>query len=155
MSGRQASERGSATPFAVAVMGLLVLVGAALGVAGAMVHAHRVAQSAADLAALAGAHSLAEGGDGCAAATTIAEANGARVDSCEVAGFDLRVQVTVTGPRWLGQRHDLSAEARAGPGGPSDGLTPSAGGLRAEGARSEPVHLHGAGVGESPGVAPR
>jgi secretion/DNA translocation related TadE-like protein len=110
------AERGSATLFAVAVVGVLVLVGAALGVAGAMVHAHRVAQSAADLAALAGARSRARGGDGCAAAATIAAANGARVDSCVTDGFDVRVQVTVPGPRWLGQRHDLSAQARAGPG---------------------------------------
>lgn len=109
------SERGSATLFAVAVVGLLVLVGAALGVVGAMVHAHRVAQSAADLAALAGAQSRARGGDACSAAATVAEANGATVDSCVVDGLDVRLQVTVAGPHWLGQRHDLSAQARAGP----------------------------------------
>jgi secretion/DNA translocation related TadE-like protein len=109
-------ERGSATLFAVAVVGVLVLVGAALGVAGAMVHTHRVAQSAADLAALAGAQSRAGGGDACGAAVAIAGANGARVDSCVVDGFDVRVQVTVVGPHWLGQHHDLSAQARAGPG---------------------------------------
>jgi len=111
----QRGERGSATLFAVAVVGVLVLVGAALGVAGAMVHAHRVAQSAADLAALAGARSRARGGDACAAASTIAGANGAVVDSCTVEGFDVRLQVTVAGPHWLGQHHDLSAQARAGP----------------------------------------
>jgi secretion/DNA translocation related TadE-like protein len=111
----QRSERGSATLFAVAVIGVLVLVGAALGVAGAMVHAHRVAQSAADLAALAGAQSGARGGDACSAASTIAEANGATIDSCVVDGFDVRLQVTVAGPHWLGQHHDLSAQARAGP----------------------------------------
>ncbi|HET6937490.1 MAG TPA: Rv3654c family TadE-like protein [Nocardioides sp.] len=112
------AERGSATLFAVAVVGVLVLVGAALGVAGAMVHAHRVAQSAADLAALAGARSRAEGGDACAAASTIAGANDATLDSCAVDGFDVRVQVTVAGPHWLGQHHDLSAQARAGPDPP-------------------------------------
>jgi secretion/DNA translocation related TadE-like protein len=108
-------ERGSATLFAVAVIGVLVLVGAALGVVAAMVHAHRAAQSAADLAALAGAHALATGEDGCAAATTVAVANGAVLELCAVGALDLRVMVTVTGPRWLGQTHDLSAEARAGP----------------------------------------
>jgi secretion/DNA translocation related TadE-like protein len=108
-------ERGSATLFAVGVIAMLVLVGAALGVVAAMVHAHRVAQSAADLAALAGATSAARGEDACAAATTIAEANGATVDQCAVDGFDVRLQVTVAGPHWLGQRHDLSAQARAGP----------------------------------------
>lgn len=116
MRQRPRTERASATLFAVAVVGVLVLVGAALGVVGAMVHAHRVAQSAADLAALAGARSQARGADGCSAAATIAGANGARVDNCEVDGFDVRLQVTVDGPHWLGEHHDLSAQARAGPG---------------------------------------
>ena len=108
-------ERGSATLFAIAVIGVLVFVGAALGVVGAMVHAHRVAQSAADLAALAGAEAQARGRDPCAAATTVATANGATVDSCVVDGRDVLVRVTVAGPRWLAQHHDLSAQARAGP----------------------------------------
>ena len=108
-------ERGSATLFALALIGVLVLVGAALGVVGAMVHAHRAAQSAADLAALAGAEARTRGGDPCLAAATVAAANGATVDSCAVEGADVRLQVTVAGPRWLGQRHDLSAQARAGP----------------------------------------
>jgi secretion/DNA translocation related TadE-like protein len=98
---------------AVAVIGVLLLVGAALGVVAAMVHGHRMAQSAADLAALAGAQ--ARGRDPCSAAVRVAAANGATVDSCTVAGRDVRVQVTVVGPHWLGQRHDLSAQARAGP----------------------------------------
>jgi secretion/DNA translocation related TadE-like protein len=80
-----------------------------------MVHAHRVAQSAADLAALAGAEARGRGRDPCTAAASIALANGASLDSCAVEGFDVRLQVTVTGPHWLGQRDDLSAQARAGP----------------------------------------
>ena len=112
----RSEQRGSATLFAVALIGVLVLLGAALGVAGAMVHAHRVAQSAADLAALAGAQAQGRGADGCAAAAAVAAANGATVDGCLVDGLDVRLQVTVTGPRWLGQHHDLSAQARAGPG---------------------------------------
>ena len=115
MSRAPHAERGSATLFAVAVIGLLVLVGAALGVVAAMVHAHRVAQSAADLAALAGADAAGRGGDACAAAAQVAGANDASLDRCEVDGFDVRLQVTVDGPHWLGQRHDLSAQARAGP----------------------------------------
>jgi secretion/DNA translocation related TadE-like protein len=111
-------ERGSATLFAVAVVGLVALVAAALGVAGAMVHAHRVAQSAADLAALAAARSLADGRDPCASAEAIASANGAEVETCSVAGPDVRLRVTVPGPRWLAQPHDLEAEARAGPASP-------------------------------------
>jgi secretion/DNA translocation related TadE-like protein len=108
-------ERGSATPFAIACLGLLVLLAAALGVVTAMVHAQRRAQSAADLAALAAAHALGEGADGCAAADRIAGANGAEVTSCAVSGREARLRVEVAGPHWLGQSADLAAEARAGP----------------------------------------
>jgi secretion/DNA translocation related TadE-like protein len=96
-------------------MGVLLLVGAALAVVGAMVVAHRSAQSAADLAALAGAEAIAEGAEPCGPAATVAAANGAALDGCAVSGRELLVEVTVPGPRWLGQPHDLSARARAGP----------------------------------------
>lgn len=110
-------ERGSAMPFAVACLGLILLVAAALGVVAAMVVAHRTAQAAADLAALAGAAAVQHGADGCAAAGMIASANGGILDDCAVAGQDVAVTVRVAGPRWLGQRADLSAQARAGPVG--------------------------------------
>ncbi len=108
-------ERGAATVVVVAFLGLLLLVGAALGVVGAMVHAHRSAQSAADLAALAGASALARAQDPCAAAQRIAAANQATVVACAPKGSEVRVTVEVDGPRWLGQAADLVAEARAGP----------------------------------------
>lgn len=108
-------ERGAATLLAVACLGVLVLVGAALGVVAAMVHAHREAQSAADLAALAAASALAQGRDGCSAARHIAAANRARLDGCQIEGREVIVEVTVTGPRWLRQTEDLRARARAGP----------------------------------------
>jgi secretion/DNA translocation related TadE-like protein len=109
------SERGAATVLAVAFISVLVLVGAALAVVGAMVHAHRVAQSAADLGALAGADAIGDGRDPCTTAERITSANGAHLTVCRVDGWDVRVEVTVAGPRWLGQTHDLVAEARAGP----------------------------------------
>jgi secretion/DNA translocation related TadE-like protein len=108
-------QRGSATPFAVACLGLLVLLAAALGVVSAMIHAQRRAQSAADLGALAAAHALADGADGCAVGGRIAQANGAVLSSCQVSGPEVRLRVEVAGPRWLGQTGDLAAEARAGP----------------------------------------
>ena len=107
-------EQGSATLFAVAV-GVLCLVGAGPGVVASMVYAHRVAQSAADLSAIAGAQARARGRDPCGAAAALAKANGAVLDSCVVEGLDVRVSPTVTGPHWLGQHHDLSAQALAGP----------------------------------------
>ena len=96
------------------MIGVLVLVGAALGVVGAIIHAHRVA-SPRPTSRRSPVPARGRGRDPCAAAALIALANGASLDNCAVEGFDVRLQVTVTGPRWLGQRHDLSAQARAGP----------------------------------------
>jgi secretion/DNA translocation related TadE-like protein len=108
-------DRGAATLLILAMAGVLLLVGAALGVVQAMVVAHRRAQAAADLAALAGAAALARGADACASATAMAAANGADLASCLPSGSEVRVVVTVGGPHWLGQSADLSATARAGP----------------------------------------
>jgi len=113
---RHGRERGSAVPFAVACLGLLVLLGGALAVTGAMVVDHRTAQAAADLAALAGAAAAARGEDGCGAASHVAAGNGASLSSCRLEGADVLVRVVVDGPRWLGASGDLEAEARAGPG---------------------------------------
>ncbi|MFB9765365.1 Rv3654c family TadE-like protein [Nocardioides kongjuensis] len=119
------SQRGAATVLAVAAAVVLLLVGAATGVVGAIVVAHRRAQAAADLAALAGATSLAGAGAGhpgrdpCAAAAEVATANGASLVTCVVEGSDVVVEVRVSGPRWLGQDRDLAAAARAGPEGRS------------------------------------
>lgn len=109
-------EQGSATLLAVALLGVLVLVGVALGVVAAILHAHRQAQAAADLAALAGAAAVADGADACAAAGRIALANHAVLGACRVSGREVLVEVTVAGPRWLGHDGDLRGQARAGPG---------------------------------------
>jgi secretion/DNA translocation related TadE-like protein len=111
----RSDERGAATVLVVAILGLLLFVGAALGAVGALVRAHRSAQSAADLAALAGAAALARGEDPCPAAAAVAAANGATTTSCAPDGREVRVAVEVSGPRWLGQGADPTAEARAGP----------------------------------------
>ncbi|MCR6029837.1 hypothetical protein GGQ22_00080 [Nocardioides sp. zg-579] len=115
--GPAVDERGSVTLFAVGCLALLLLVGSALGVVAAMVGAHRTAQSAADLAALAGAATVAAPGRGdpCAAAAAIAGRNGAVLLTCTVEGREVRVRAEAPGPRWLGQVADLAADARAGP----------------------------------------
>jgi secretion/DNA translocation related TadE-like protein len=110
------SERGSGTVLVLTFAAILLLVGCALGVVAAMVHAHRVAESGADLAALAGARALSLGGDACTEAARIAAADGVRVTDCRVDGFTVTVIVLARGPHWLGQVADLSARARAGPG---------------------------------------
>ncbi len=112
---RHPDERGAVTVFAVACLAVLLLVGSALGVVAAMVRAHRAAQSAADLGALAAASSIARGRDPCGPAAAVAEANGAELLSCEIQGHEALVTVEVAGPRWLGQIGDLTAQARAGP----------------------------------------
>jgi secretion/DNA translocation related TadE-like protein len=108
-------QRGSATVLVVAMSGVLLLVGAALGVVVAMVLAHRAAQSGADLAALAGAQASVRGSDGCSAAGEVAAANDVRLTGCDVQGRVVVVTVSARGPHWLGQGADLSARARAGP----------------------------------------
>ncbi|GAW50271.1 uncharacterized protein (Precursor) [Nocardioides sp. PD653] len=102
--------------FAISCLAVLLLLGAALGVVAALVRAHRVAQSAADLAALSAASAVGRGQDPCTAGRSTASANGAQLTSCAVAGREVTVRVLVDGPHWLGQAADLEAEARAGPG---------------------------------------
>lgn len=113
---RPRGDRGAASLLAVSCLGLLLLLGAALSVVGAMVAAHRQAQAAADLAALAGATAVV-GGDPCGEAAAVAEGNGGSVTSCVVDGYDVVVEVVVPGPRWLGAPGDLTGRARAGPAG--------------------------------------
>ena len=107
-------ERGAATVFLLAVIGLLMFLGLALGGVGALVVAQRSAQSAADLAALAGAHALVAGRDACGAAAAVAEANDAELTACTPTGRELVVEATVTGPELAGQQYDVPAQARAG-----------------------------------------
>ena len=109
-------ERGAASLLVATCVALLLTIGAALGVVAALVRSHRSAQSAADLAVLAAASAWQRGEDACGAAARLARANAAELVGCSVHGDDVLVEVEVTGPRWLGQTADLSAQARAGPG---------------------------------------
>lgn len=117
MSGRcpGRGERGAVTVLALALLGFLLMVTGALAVVGAIIVAHRRAQSAADLAALAGAAALQHAADACGEAGAVAAANQARLSTCRITGRDVVVMVHVDGPHWLGQRGSLSAMARAGP----------------------------------------
>ena len=108
-------QAGAATLLAVAMAGVLMMLGTALAVVGAMVVAHRQAQASADLAALAGATAAAQGGDACQAALDVARLNDGTVVACEVDGGTVTVEVRVPGPHWLGQQSDLDARSRAGP----------------------------------------
>lgn len=108
-------QRGAATVLGVALLGVLLLVAAALGTVGAVFAAHRSAQAAADLAALAGAGALQQGADACFAAARVAGDNGAQAVRCTVTGAEVEVEALVRGPRWLGRSADPVGVARAGP----------------------------------------
>ncbi|MEI2711806.1 MAG: Rv3654c family TadE-like protein [Nocardioides sp.] len=112
---RRRNARGSGTQLMVAFAGVLLLVGAAVTVVAAMLVEHRRAQSAADLAALAGAAALLDGRAGCEVARDVAARNGAAVVSCVVDRREVVVHTRIKGPRSLGQRGDLEGHARAGP----------------------------------------
>ncbi len=114
---RAADDRGAATVAVLAFVSVLLLLGGAFGVVAAMVHAHRTAQAAADLAALAGAGAQARGRDPCASSDAVATANGARLLTCEVSGDDVRVH---------GRGH---RPAVAGPGGRPGGGCPGRAGV--------------------------
>jgi secretion/DNA translocation related TadE-like protein len=99
------------------MIAVIVAVFGAAGVVGAAVIARHRAQSAADLAALAGAGRLAGGQDtACGWAVSVAEGMGASVTACTVAALD--VVVTVEVDVALGQwgMGSARAAARAGPG---------------------------------------
>jgi secretion/DNA translocation related TadE-like protein len=110
------ADRGSATIWvAIACLVTWSVAIVALSVGGVVAARHRAA-SAADLAALAGAQTLAAGGgDPCVAAQRVASAARARVVSCDVAiDGSLRVVVEAALP-WLLARwpHLPPARARA------------------------------------------
>ena len=108
-------EHGAGSVLAVAMLGLLVTVTiAAAGVVG-VIATHRVAQAAADLAALAGASALQGGGDPCRQAALVADRNRARLTRCEVVGWVVTVVVSADTARLPGGVLDLRARGRAGP----------------------------------------
>lgn len=106
------SERGSATVYAVPLLVALLAITAALAWAGGAVVAHRRAQSAADLSALAGA---SKPESACDAAVVNAVTNGARLVDCRVEGAHVWVTVEVIGPALVGREPRLQARAHAGP----------------------------------------
>lgn len=108
-------ERGSATVNATILVGLLTLAALVAASAAALYVGHRRAATAADLAALAGASALLNGGSGCDAAGGIARANHAELVRCETAGGVLTVRVSFEVPTMLPASLAVPAVARAGP----------------------------------------
>jgi secretion/DNA translocation related TadE-like protein len=108
-------ERGSGAVLGSAV--IVVIVTATVMVAvlcGVLVQQRRL-ESAADLAALAGAAAVQDGEDGCAAAHLAARRNGARLASCQAAGDTVAVTAAQTTTLLFGWPVQQRARARAGP----------------------------------------
>lgn len=110
----RSDEVGAGTVLGLAMAGLLLFVTVAVSGAVAIVGRHRVAQSAADLAALAGAGALQEGRDPCKSAAVLARRNQARLTGCRVSGWQVEVTIVSEARVW-GRRQQLAARGRAGP----------------------------------------
>lgn len=101
-----ADDRGSATIVNAGILVALVSLFAVIATAGALVVARHQAQTAADLAAVAGAYALFRGLEPCAAAAEVAALNGASLGACRAEGRDVVAAASVRG---------REAWARAGP----------------------------------------
>lgn len=111
------TERGASSLLVVSLVGVLVTVTVALLGVAVLFHSHRVAATAADLAALAAARSHVYGSDACGVAAGVAADNGADLTACSVEGDHVRVVVGVPAPGWVGDLTGavLVGEAVAGP----------------------------------------
>jgi secretion/DNA translocation related TadE-like protein len=108
-------ERGGVTPLAVSGIVLCAVVAVLLSILGGALVTVRQTQSAADLAALAGASALQHGRDGCAAAEHIAATNDTTLMDCTVDGQVVTVRVSRLAPRMFGRDLVVRALARSGP----------------------------------------
>ena len=114
-------EHGSGTINSVALILLALALAVVLGGVGTAHREQARLQAVADLAALAGAEQSATapwedvGERPCAAASSVAAANGVALQSCDVRGSDCLV-VTTQSVRIAGISTILRAKARAGPG---------------------------------------
>lgn len=117
---RRRDERGAAVVLVIGLTAVLAFVAAVSVGTVAIVLAHRRAQVAADLGALAAASAVQGGADPCAAAERIADRHAAALTHCEVDGSSVVVTTAVTLLPALGGM-DVPARARAGPSGSGAG----------------------------------
>lgn len=113
-------EHGAAVTIAIGLSSVLVFVAAVSVGTIAIVLAHRRAQVAADLGALAGASALRAGAAPCAAAARITERHDADVTECVIEGQSVVVATAVRLLPALGGV-EVRARARAGPSGDGAG----------------------------------
>jgi secretion/DNA translocation related TadE-like protein len=119
---RAAAEQGSGTVLVLVAVALLITTALVLSVLGGLLVRQRRLESAADLAALAGASAVQHGRDGCAWAHQVALRNEATLLRCRRSGDVVEVVAGASVSLPLGLRASLRAPARAGPAG--DGSPP-------------------------------
>jgi secretion/DNA translocation related TadE-like protein len=108
-------ERGSGAVLGSAVIVVVVAATIMGAVLGAVLVQQRRIESAADLAALAGAAAVQRGDDGCTAAHVAARRNGARLAACLTRGDTVTVTAAQTTTLLFGWPVHQQAHARAGP----------------------------------------
>jgi secretion/DNA translocation related TadE-like protein len=114
--GAVVGEEGMATVWVLAAGVVIVLVAVAFASAGAATVARHRAESAADLAALAGALRVVDGTDtACARSADVSAANGAHMVACTVDGLDVTIVVEVSAIAGIWFSGTARAAARAGP----------------------------------------
>ena len=113
-------ERGAATVWTLALLGVVLMVGAVSSAVAVQAIVRQQAATAADVAAIAGAQAI---DDACGAASTSADANGVALVACSMDGADIVVTVRRPAPEFVrrvlalvgGSATDVSASSRAGP----------------------------------------
>jgi len=109
-------DRGSGTVLALGLIAVALVLGLALAALSSAQGARGQAQTAADLAALAGATALQGGWDACPTARETVERNGAELVACVEQGDGVvRVDVVREATGWAGVLGTARAAARAGP----------------------------------------
>jgi secretion/DNA translocation related TadE-like protein len=126
--GRRGDEQGIATVWGAALVAVLSVVTFVAAGATGLVGARHRAESAADLAALAGAVAARDGADACAAAAEVAGANDGELLTCAESDRAVEVTVGVLTPVLWGATWQQVGAARAGPGdAPQDSPVPTGG----------------------------
>lgn len=108
-------DRGMATMWAVCWMGVCLTVGWLAMIVAAAVAAQHHVDAAADLVSLSAAGMLQRGGDTCAAAAEVADANDVTLRSCVVHGADVVIVVSVGLELPFGMHREAVSAARSGP----------------------------------------
>jgi secretion/DNA translocation related TadE-like protein len=99
----------------LALCAVLLVAGGLTAAVGAVAVSRHQAAAAADLAALAGAQAVGNGGAACAEAARVASRSGAGLASCTIEGADVVVEAVVRPAGTLGRLGVARVRARAGP----------------------------------------